>query len=47
MPVQPVEVERGVAQGREDVRSGIGADARAVLTLGDIADVMHPVLDPQ
>ncbi len=45
MPGQAGEVGGGVAQRGHDLRTATGPDARRVLTLGDVADVVDPVFD--
>src|SRR3712207_8126505 len=42
---QPDDVDGGVAQGGHDLRTGAGAHAGVVFTLGHVADPVQAVLD--
>ena len=42
---QAGEVGGGVAQRGQDLRSAAGSDARGIFTLGDVTNVVDPVLD--
>jgi hypothetical protein len=42
---QAEQADRGVAQGRHDLGSAVGADLGVVPAVGDVADPVQPVFD--